>query len=182
MLTYTITGTDLNTDDLTVTLGGTNDNLFTITASAGTVSGNILTITPANGAIAATIVTIAFDPTATGDFSANLTHEGAGLASSVVLNITGTGTDATTPTTDNTLGIVTNLNGIALSPNPVTNHLFVQGNGTLQVAIRNITGTLLGTYEILNAGTIPFNRLPQGIYIVQIQTKQGNYTQRILRR
>ena len=91
MLTYTITGTDLNTDDLTVTLGGTNANLFTITASAGTVSSNILTITPANGAIAATTVTIAFDPTIIGDFSANLTHEGAGLQRPLTLNITGNG-------------------------------------------------------------------------------------------
>ena len=43
---------------------------------------------------------------------------------------------------------------IRLSPNPVTDRLYVQGNGTLQVQVRNILGTTLLVTEIIETGNI----------------------------
>ena len=86
-----------------------------------------------------------------------------------------------------TLGLenIENTNtAIRLSPNPVTDRLYVQGNGTLQVQVRNILGTTLLVTEIIETGDINVSTLPPGLYLVSVQSIEGTntQTQRILKR
>ena len=71
---------------------------------------------------------------------------------------------------------------IRLFPNPVTDRLYVQGNGTLQVQVRNILGTTLLVTEIIETGDLDCSALPPGLYLVSVQSTTRTQTQRILKR
>ena len=49
---------------------------------------------------------------------------------------------------------------IRLSPNPVTDRLYIQGNGTLQIQVRNILGATLLVTEIIETGDLDCSTLP----------------------
>ena len=185
-LTYTITGENLNAKQLTINIQG-DDNAF---------STNTTSITPVSGNIPATQVIITFTPTATANYTATITHSGAGLKANIILKITGEGI-APPPSAlsrrasgAGVLGLesIESTNTARLSPNPVIDRLYVQGNGTLQVQVRNILGTTLLVTEITNTGNLDFSTLPAGLYLVsvqsttQTQTQTQAQTQRILKR
>ena len=89
--TYTITGTDL--DDaipLTLALNNTTGSAFSITPTAD--------FSPVGGMLPdGTTITVTFNPTAEQEYTATITHAGAGLANNVVLTITGEGVAPTGP-------------------------------------------------------------------------------------
>ena len=176
-LIYTITGENLNAEALTINIqGGTGDNTF---------STNTTSIPPVSGNIPATQVIITFTPIATANYTATITHSGAGLKANIILKITGEGI-APPPSVlsrrasdAGVLGLedIESTNTARLSPNPVTDRLYVQGNGTLQVQVRNILGTTLLVTEIINSGNINFSTLPAGLYLVSVQSTTRSTTQ-----
>ena len=121
---YTITGTNL-TEDVTLEIAGPGSTAFSITNPTNT------TLTPADGALSQA-VTITFNPTAEQEYTATITHTGGGLTSNVVLTITGTGTAPSIILNTKALENPSTT-AIRLSPNPITDRLYIQGNGTLQV-------------------------------------------------
>ena len=139
--------------------------------------------TGGNGTSATNMVSFTYTANTTGSARTAIltaTETGSGTETDNVMLTQPAGT--TPPVTDPTLGLSNPTNAVQLSPNPVRNRLFVQGNGVLQVFVRDITGALFGSYELLGAGEIDFTSLPAGLYIVQVQTQTGNHTQRILRK
>ena len=83
-LTYTITGENLNAEALTINIqGGAGDE--------DAFSTNTTSIPPVSGNIPATQVIITFTPTATANYTATITHSGAGLKANIILKITGEG-------------------------------------------------------------------------------------------
>ena len=173
---YTITGTNLK-QNVTLTLTGDGSTAFTITSPANT------TLTPTDGAISQA-VTITFNPTAEQEYTATINHNSSEFTPPT-LSLTGTGTAPTTTPDAGVLGLenIENTNtAIRLSPNPVTDRLYVQGSGILQVQVRNILGTTLLVTEITNSGNINFSTLPAGLYLVSVQSTTQALTQRILKR
>ena len=184
LLTYTITGASL-TEDVSLTLAGEGAGAFAITSPTNT------TLSPTDGALSQ-VVTITFNPTAEERYVATITHTGGGLTNSLVLTIAGRGT-VTAPITTPNAGVLglevgleniesTNTTAIRLSPNPITDRLNIQGNGTLQVQVRNILGTTLLVTEIIETGDLDCSALPPGLYLVSVQSTTRTQTQRILKR
>ena len=176
---YTITGTNL-TSNVTLALTGDGSAAFTITSPTNTI------LTPEADKTLSQVIAINFNPTTEKSYKATLTHTGGG-SSPVAINLTGTGTSPTTTPNAGVLGLEnTESTSIRLSPNPVTDRLFVQGNGTLQVQVRNILGATILSNEITNTGNINCSALPAGLYLVSVQSITGTetvtQTQRILKR
>lgn len=62
---------------------------------------------------------------------------------------------------------------IGIYPNPVTDRLTINYNGNIeQVLIRNVNGSLIGTYETTD-NTIDVSTLPEGVYFMQLMTGDG---------
>ena len=180
---YTITGTNLK-QNVTLTLTGDGSKAFTITSPTNT------TLTPTDGALSQA-VTITFNPTAEQEYTATIAHNSIDLTEPTQISLTGTGTAPTTTPDPGVLGLesiesIESIGTARLSPNPVTDRLYVQGNGTLQVQVRNILGATLLVTEITNSGNINFSTLPAGLYLVSVQsitgTETATQTQRILKR
>ena len=177
---YTITGTNLK-QNVTLTLTGDGNTAFTITSPTNT------TLTPTDGALSQA-VTITFNPTAEQEYTATIAHNSIDLTEPTQISLTGTGTAPTTTPDPGVLGLesIESIGTARFSPNPVTDRLYVQGNGTLQVQVRNILGTTLLVTEITNSGNINFSTLPAGLYLVSVQsitgTETATQTQRILKR
>ena len=176
---YTITGINL-TEDVSLALAGEGMDAFSITHPTNT------TLTPTDGALSQA-VTITFNPTAEQEYTATITHTGGGLTNSLVLTIAGRGTAPTTTPNAGVLGLEIgfenpNTTAIRLSPNPVTDRLYIQGNGTLQVQVRNILGATLLVTKIIETGDINVSTLPPGLYLVSVQSTTRTQTQRILKR
>ena len=69
---------------------------------------------------------------------------------------------------------------ISIYPNPATNQLFIQTNGTAleQVNIYNTTGSLVSQTKELQNKSIDIGQLATGVYIAEIKTKEGNARRR----
>ena len=169
--TYFLTGENL-TSDVTLSITGSDNNAFTlITPAEGLIS-------PENGSITETTIHIRFTPSEIRSYSAILSHDGEGIGTPNTLSLLGSGI-AEAP-----LGLwqsANRTNTVQLSPNPVSNALLVQGNGPLQVLVRTVSGALLGDYRLVDLGEVPFDTLAVGLYIVQVYSQEGVYSQRILR-
>ena len=64
-------------------------------------------------------------------------------------------------------------------PNPAQDMLHVEGAGVTQVEVFNILGqSVLNVHENLNA--IPLDQLPNGLYLIRLQTQQGEKTYKLV--
>ena len=78
-----------------------------------------------------------------------------------------------------------NSNLIFVYPNPATEKIKVSGNLLLKdanITIYSISGKLMKTTKLTNQYEIGIKDLPEGIYFVEIQTKTGNITKRIIKK
>ena len=66
------------------------------------------------------------------------------------------------------------------SPNPVSNNLHVSGPGFFRVSIYNTIGFLMGVYEFIDSGEVPFETLSTGIYLLIIESETEGLVKRVI--
>ena len=75
-----------------------------------------------------------------------------------------------------------NIENIKLYPNPVIDNLIVSGFvGNASVAISDINGKTLITKQITGNGNIDINKLPKGLYFINIITNDGIFERKIIK-
>ena len=84
--------------------------------------------------------------------------------------------------TINQVGItdVTDLDGIAIYPNPTTGKLTIGADGVLKVEVYDYSGRLVGTY--VNTNQLDISKLPAGTYALRISLQKGNTVRRVIKR
>jgi 2',3'-cyclic-nucleotide 2'-phosphodiesterase (5'-nucleotidase family) len=65
-------------------------------------------------------------------------------------------------------------------PNPAQDLLNVQVEGSAQVSIMNLSGSILATYQIENEAVLSLNGFVKGLYLVEIQTQKGRAVQKLI--
>jgi hypothetical protein len=185
-LTYTVTGTDVNTCSNTATIVVTVNNLPTvnfnypgndtvcITNGLQVLSGGI----PAGGTYTGTGVSgINFDPNAAGlgNHTIIYTFTDANSCSN---------TDAITITVNGCTGIENNnLSSIVVYPNPFTNSITISGiNEATGIKICNMLGEILRSWVISStSNNIILEDIAPGIYFLNIETGTGSVTKKIIK-
>jgi hypothetical protein len=74
---------------------------------------------------------------------------------------------------------------INIYPNPATNYLIISNmNNMQQIDIQSITGVSLwsGKFNGEEEVTIPVNRLPDGLYLIRIHSKEYHYTRKFIKK
>ncbi len=84
--------------------------------------------------------------------------------------------------TINQVGItdVTDLDGIAIYPNPTTGKLTIGADGVQKVEVYDYSGRLVGTY--VNTNQLDISKLPAGTYALRISLQKGNTVRRVIKR
>jgi hypothetical protein len=67
---------------------------------------------------------------------------------------------------------------VQVYPNPVSDRFWLSGEGIQQVTLRDLHGRVLYTWEAHPAG-YELPNLPQGLYLLQVQTRRGLHTLRL---
>jgi len=65
---------------------------------------------------------------------------------------------------------------ISIFPNPVTERLFLQvrdAQAVRRIAIYNLSGTIVSSFDAYPNGGIPLQNLPAGLYLLQVSTSDG---------
>ena len=75
---------------------------------------------------------------------------------------------------------VTDLDGIAIYPNPTTGKLTIGADGVLKVEVYDYSGRLVGTY--VNTNQLDISKLPAGTYALRISLQKGNTVRRVIKR
>jgi hypothetical protein len=67
---------------------------------------------------------------------------------------------------------------VQVYPNPVSDRFWLSGEGIQQVTLRDLYGRVLHTWEAHPAG-YELPNIPQGLYLLQVQTRRGLHTLRL---
>jgi len=67
---------------------------------------------------------------------------------------------------------------VQVYPNPVSDRFWLSGEAVQQVTLRDLSGRILHTWEAHSAG-YELPNLPQGLYLLQVQTRRGLHTLRL---
>lgn len=72
---------------------------------------------------------------------------------------------------------------ISVYPNPAQNVLYIDSTDEVQsVKIYSVSGSVVISLDKLNGNSIDVSSLASGMYVVRIQTEDGNYTQKVFKK
>lgn len=72
---------------------------------------------------------------------------------------------------------------ISVYPNPTENVLYIDSTDEVQsVKIYSVSGSVVISLDKLNGNSIDVSSLASGMYVVRIQTEDGNYTQKVFKK
>jgi hypothetical protein len=185
-LTYTVTGTDVNTCSNTATITVTVNNLpavnFNYTGNDTVCVGDGIQSlnggTPSGGTYSGAGVTgTNFDPNTAGIGAHNITYSFTDVNSC-------TNTDLISITVIGCAGIEDNdYSTITVYPNPFTNSISLMGiKKVTGIKMYNVLGEVFGNWIMTeNNNTISTENLRSGVYFLFIQTTKGTITQKIIK-
>ena len=67
---------------------------------------------------------------------------------------------------------------VQVYPNPILDRFWLSGEGIQQVTLRDLYGRVLYTWEA-HPAEYALPNLPQGLYLLQVQTRRGLHTLRL---
>ena len=68
-------------------------------------------------------------------------------------------------------------------PNPASESVRVECEGTFALELRDVTGRLLFMQDAVTGGvTLPVMDYPPGVYLLRLSTQRGCYTEKIVKR